>query len=185
MLFSAFLVLAYTICSYFIDVYSVAITNETLAVMLPLLLFTVFGLFLFYATRVGDGKPVYRFSLAALVLIVLPGLYIFLAAMFDFFPLHEQLIMNGANMVRIACVALGYGLPYTFVSGFELDYGDGDDAAEDVEDLDEDLSLETEETDEETFVEEEAEKDTPVEAESEEADKEALTADDNEDNITE
>ena len=120
LLFSAFLVFAFVICSYFIDSFSLNIQNEVLRNALPVILFTVFGLFLFYATRVGDGKPVYRFSLSSLIFIVLPGLLIFIAYIAEGMPYHEQLVSNGANMAKIAACALGYGLPYTFVSGFEL-----------------------------------------------------------------
>ncbi len=120
LLFSAFLVFAFTICSYFIDSFSVNIQNQTLRNALPIILFAVFGLFLFYATRVGDGKPVYRFSFSALLLMVLPGLLVFLAYVTEGMPFHEQLVSNGQNMARIAACAFGYGLPYMFISGFEL-----------------------------------------------------------------
>ncbi|MCR5636662.1 MAG: hypothetical protein K6F76_05750 [Clostridiales bacterium] len=120
LLFSAFLVFAFTICSYFIDSFSVNIQNQTLRNALPIILFAVFGLFLFYATRVGDGKPVYRFSFSALLLIVLPGLLVFLAYITEGMPFHEQIVSNGQNMARIAACAFGYGLPYMFISGFEL-----------------------------------------------------------------
>ena len=130
LLFSAFLVLAFVICSYFIDSFALNIQNETLKNAVPVILFAVFGLFLFYATRVGDGKPVYRLSLSALLLIVLPGLLIFIAYIAEGMPYHEQLVSNGANMAKIAACALGYGLPYTFISGFELSPEDSDTAEE-------------------------------------------------------
>ena len=122
--FSAFLVFAYTVCTYFIDSFSVAIANEAIAAALPLILFLVFGLFLFYATRVGDGAPVYRFSWAVLVFMVLPGLYVLLATLLDVLPLHDQLVIYGGNMAKVAVTSLGYGIPFMFVSGFELDNGE-------------------------------------------------------------
>lgn len=164
--FSAFLVFAYTVCTYFIDSFSSAIANEAIAAALPLILFLVFGLFLFYATRVGDGAPVYRFSWAVLVFMVLPGLYVLLATLLDVLPLHDQLVTYGGNMAKVAVTSLGYGIPFMFVSGFELDNGEvlseiaeteevEDETAEEIVDD----TLETEET--ETEAEE-------VEAEAEE-----------------
>ena len=142
LLFSAFLVFAFTICSYFIDSFSVNIQNQTLRNALPIILFAVFGLFLFYATRVGDGKPVYRFSVSALLLMVLPGLLVFLAYISEGMPFHEQLVSNGENMAKIAACAFGYGLPYMFISGFELsvDQGGDNEAIEDESESFEDNS---------------------------------------------
>ena len=145
LLFSAFLVFAFTICSYFIDSFSVNIQNQTLRNALPIILFAVFGLFLFYATRVGDGKPVYRFSFSALLLMVLPGLLVFLAYITEGMPFHEQLVSNGANMARIAACAFGYGLPYMFISGFELSVNQDveteaiEDESESFEDISENI----------------------------------------------
>lgn len=162
--FSAFLVFAYTVCTYFIDSFSSAIANEAIAAALPLILFLVFGLFLFYATRVGDGAPVYRFSWAVLVFMVLPGLYVLLATLLDVLPLHDQLVTYGGNMAKVAVTSLGYGIPFMFVSGFELDNGEvsvetqpeteevEDETAEEIVDD----TLETEETETEAEVVEEA-----------------------------
>ena len=82
LIFSAFLVIAYVICAYF---FIGLITNSTgldnaAIILLKALVFVIFGLVLFYATRVGDGKQVKRFSAAALILVDLPALYIILAA---------------------------------------------------------------------------------------------------------
>ena len=122
LVFSAFLVIAYVICSYF---FMGIIENSngmdsTVKLLLKSLVYVVFGLILFYATRVGDGKQVKRFSFAALLFIDLPALYIILSACAIGlpFPLDLQAV---PETVSIAAVALGYGIPYTFLSGYELD----------------------------------------------------------------
>ena len=74
---------------------------------------------LFYATRVGDGKQVKRFSLSTLLIMVLPSLYIIIAGITSNLPFSEQLNAH-PQMINFAAVALGYGIPYTFLSGFEL-----------------------------------------------------------------
>ncbi len=81
--------------------------------------FVVFGLLLFYSTRVGDYKPVYRFSVITLIVLVVPSLYIILANFAAGFPLHDQ-IASQSELFILACIALGYGVPYTFLSGFEV-----------------------------------------------------------------
>ena len=131
LIFSAFLIFAFIICTYFIGSYSTTIANDVLRNAVPVILFIVFGLFLFYATRVGDGKPVYRVSAAVLLLIVCPSLYILLAYLLEALPLHEQIATYGDTMTKIAAVALGYGLPYSFVSGFELACDDAEEIVED------------------------------------------------------
>ena len=91
--------------------------------LIQLAILLVFGLLLFYATRVGEGKQVKRFSLPVLLLVDLPCLYIILAALLKGLPLHDQLApVDGAFPVILilAVVALGYGIPYTFLSGYEL-----------------------------------------------------------------
>lgn len=119
--FSAFLVVAFMVCSYFF----MGIINDSFAhdapkkILFTSLLFVIFGLILFYATRVGDGKQVWRFSLAALLLMVLPSLYVIIASVAGGFPLHEQ-ISSRSEIVNIAGAILGYGIPYTFLSGYEL-----------------------------------------------------------------
>ena len=122
LIFSAFLIIAFVICSYFfigIIRDSTAFDN-TVKILLKSLVMVLFGLILFYATRVGDGKQIKRFSLAALILVDLPALYIILAACFTQFPFPLDL-SAASETVSIAAVALGYGIPYTFLSGYELD----------------------------------------------------------------
>ena len=119
--FSAFLIFAYIVCTYFIETFLDTMADPSVKVVAQLLVFALFGLFLFYATRVGDGKPVFRFSLSTLLLVVLPAIYAIIATYSKTLPLHEVLVTTaGENMVKLASVALGYGLPFTFVSGFEL-----------------------------------------------------------------
>lgn len=114
---SAFLVIAFIVCSYF---FSTLNQTETVQNVINILVTTVFGLILFYATRVGDGKPVKRFSVATLIIMVLPSLYILLTSLSPSLPLGETL---GSNTIvtYLAGVALGYGIPYTFLSGFEIE----------------------------------------------------------------
>ena len=79
---------------------------------------------MFYATRVGDGKAVKRFSLVTLIVMVLPSLYIIVASLAPGLPLYD--VFSNANgsglsvIVTLASIALGYGIPYSFLSGFEV-----------------------------------------------------------------
>lgn len=114
---SAFLVIAFIVCSYF---FSTLNQTETVQNVINVLVTTVFGLILFYATRVGDGRPVKRFSVATLIIMVLPSLYILLTSLSPSLPLGETLGSNSI-VTLLAGVALGYGIPYTFLSGFEME----------------------------------------------------------------
>lgn len=79
---------------------------------------------MFYATRVGDGKAVKRFSLVTLIVMVLPSLYIIVASIAPGLPLYD--VFSNANgsglsvIVTLASIALGYGIPYSFLSGLKL-----------------------------------------------------------------
>ncbi|MBR1483244.1 MAG: hypothetical protein IJ598_09805 [Ruminococcus sp.] len=120
--FSAFLILAFIVCAHFFTQFT-ANLDVTLANVINIAIYVVFGLLVFYATRVGDGKPVKRFSVITLLILVLPSLYILIASVAKFMPLNNIFAaQNGAVSVitALAAVALGYGLPYTFISGFEL-----------------------------------------------------------------
>lgn len=127
MIFSAFLVTAFVVCSYFFIglIKSATGIDDTIRKLLIALVFVLFGLVLFYATRVGDGKQVKRFSLVTLILLDLPALYIILASVAQGIPFPFD-IENSTEMVLCASVALGYGIPYTFLSGYELDIPDED-----------------------------------------------------------
>lgn len=129
-IFSSFLVIGYIVCTYFFSSLASQVSG-TLGSLIQILMLVIFGLLLFYATRVGEGKQVRRFSLAVLLLIDLPALYIILAALIPGFPFHDAiaptsaLAMMGAVsgpsiILMMACVALGYGIPYTFFSGYEM-----------------------------------------------------------------
>ena len=122
LIFSAFLVTAFIICSYFFSVLiqDSAVFSDTLKLILMSCVYVVFGLVLFYATRVGDGKQVKRFSLSTLLIMVLPSLYIIIAGITSNLPFSEQLNAH-PQMINFASVAFGYGIPYTFLSGYELD----------------------------------------------------------------
>ena len=116
--FSAFLIIGFVICSYFFSSMASQM-SMTAGKWITFLILLLFGLLLFYATRVGEGKQVKRFSLFVLLLIDLPALYIILATMLSALPLHEAL-SSQMTVSMIAAVALGYGIPYTFLSGYEL-----------------------------------------------------------------
>ena len=116
--FSAFLIIGFVICTYFFASMASQLSMKA-GKWITYVILLLFGLLLFYATRVGEGKQVKRFSLIVLLLIDLPALYIILATMINALPLHE--ILNNQTLVSVlAAVALGYGIPYTFLSGYEL-----------------------------------------------------------------
>lgn len=118
--FSAFLIIAYTICGYFFVGLADAQENLSMKILIKAAIFAVFGLLVFYATRVGEKKIVKRFSLVTLLILDLPCLLIILAAVIGGFPFHDLVAGAGDGaVVLMAAVALGYGLPYTFISGFE------------------------------------------------------------------
>ena len=142
LVFSGFLVTAYIVCTFFFSTLAsqVAAPYGSLIQVAVLLLF---GLLLFYATRVGEGKQVKRFSLVILLLVDLPCLYAILASFFEFLPLHDYLASvsvvagtGAANsqpiVMLLASVALGYAIPYTFLSGYELKV-DEDETVEEEE----------------------------------------------------
>lgn len=142
LLFSAFLVIAFIICANFF-----AKSIESMSVMAGRLVvagvYIVFGVLLFFATRIGEGKPVKRFSPFTLCVMVVPSFFIILASLFDGMPLHGAFMpgsVYGLSVVAsLASVAFGYGILYTFFSGFELEEEDEyDDDDEDYEDDDDD-----------------------------------------------
>ena len=118
LLFSSFLVIGYIVCTYFFMTLTSRLTQST-ADIIKVCVFVLFGLVVFYATRVGEGVPVKRFSPIVLCVLVVPALYIIVATFAQAMPLHTALASQEYVMV-LACVALGYGVPYTFLSGFEL-----------------------------------------------------------------
>lgn len=157
--FSAFLILAFIVCANFFAKFTESM-DPTVGRLITIAVYAVFGLLLFYATRVGDGKAVKRFSPLTLVIMVLPALLIILASLFEGMPLHDvfaaQQIGGLSVMTSLAALAFGYGIPYSFFSGFEL-------APEDDEELDEESEevleggVEADLLDREETVEEEAE----------------------------
>lgn len=117
--FSAFLIIAYVICGYFFVSFA-STQSEPIKSIVMTAVFAIFGLLVFYATRVGEKKIVKRFSLGTLLLLDIPALFIVLALFIEGFPFHEAIAATGNGAVGLmAAVALGYGLPYTFISGFE------------------------------------------------------------------
>lgn len=146
--FSAFLVVAYVVCAYFFDKLTAArIDSDELQTVFRLAVYVVFGLILFYATRVGDGKQIVRFSLSALILMVVPSIYVLCCVFFQTLPFAEYLLAS-QNVIILAAVVLGYGLPYTFTSGFELAYDEEEEPvkAEDTSDKEESVKVEEEKT---------------------------------------
>lgn len=140
-IFSSFLVIGYIICTYFFSSLASQISG-TLGSLIQILMLLIFGLLLFYATRVGEGRQIRRFSLAVLLLIDLPALCIILIALIPALPLHDAIAPQNAMslmgvsslsapsiILSMACVALGYGLPYTFFAGYEMKE-EGDEEAE-------------------------------------------------------
>ncbi len=130
---SAFLILGYIVCSYFF--LTMAASVPELDQFVQILVFAVFGLVVFYATRIGDGKQVKRFSLATLIVLDIPALYVIIASLVPAMPLSTFITNLGGTtplayspLVILACIALGYGLPYTFFSGFELKSEDDEEA---------------------------------------------------------
>lgn len=116
--FSAFLVTAYVICSFFFSQMA-STMNPNMSGIINVLIYSVFGVILFYATRVGEGKQVLRFSPMTLVFLVLPTFYVILAYLIPSMPFGSAIAEN-ALIMTVAAVAFGYGLPYTFVSGYEI-----------------------------------------------------------------
>lgn len=134
-IFSSFLIIAYIICSYFFSTMASQVSGM-LGSVIQALVIVVFGLLLFYATRVGEGRQVRRFSLAVLLMVDLPALLIVLAGLIEGMPLHEALapqtsvlgVLGAPSLIfALACVALGYGIPYTFFSGYEMKEDDEDE----------------------------------------------------------
>lgn len=125
LILSAFLILGYIVCTYFFLTFA-ASTAPALEPYIQVLVFLVFGLVVFYATRIGDGKQVKRFSIATLLILDVPALYAILAYFMPKMPLHGFIANLGGTtalayspVLILACIALGYGLPYTFLSGYE------------------------------------------------------------------
>lgn len=120
--FSAFLVLAFIVCAHFFSTFADTLTGIAGAIV-PLIVYVVFGLLVFYATRIGDGKAVVRFSPVTLILMVLPSLYIMIASIGSGLPLHNAFVTDTGSasiITTLAAVTFGYGIPYSFLSGFEL-----------------------------------------------------------------
>ena len=128
--FSAFLIIAYIVCAHFFSQFAATLSTTTGSIIL-MVINVVFGLLLFYATRVGEGKAIKRFSPMTLVIMVIPSLYIIVASLAKGLPFHDAFVSTGSSLnlvVTLACTVLGYGIPYTFLSGFEI----ADDSEEEI-----------------------------------------------------
>lgn len=153
--FSAFLIIAFIVCAHFFTQFTSTL-DATVGSIVSIALYVVFGLLLFYATRVGDGKAIMRFSIVTLIVLVIPSLYIIIAAIAPGLPLHDVFAADNGGLnviVTLACVALGYGIPYTFLSGYEIENPDavaGNEVLEGGVEADLLETAETAETDEST-----------------------------------
>lgn len=164
--FSAFLVVAYVVCAYFFDKLTTArVDSIRTQTLFQLAIYTVFGLILFYATRVGDGKQIVRFSLSALILMVLPSLYVLFCLFFPSALPFADILTASQNVVILSAIVLGYGLPYTFTSGFELEVEPEEVKA--VEKKSEEAKDEEKEEQEDKPEFDEAEEEAPEDIESE------------------
>ena len=67
--FSAFLIIAFIVCAHFFTQFTKTL-EPVVGSIVSIALYVVFGLLLFYATRVGDGKAIVRFSLVTLLVLV-------------------------------------------------------------------------------------------------------------------
>ena len=124
--FSAFLIIAFIVCAHFFTQFTSTL-DATVGSIVSIALYVVFGLLLFYATRVGDGKAVKRFSIVTLIVLVIPSLYIIVVSIAPGVLMHDIFAAKNGGLnaiVTLACVALGYGVPYTFLSGFEVEGSD-------------------------------------------------------------
>ena len=67
LIFSAFLIIAFVLCAYFFIglIFGSSGLDDSIKRLMTAAVFALFGLILFYATRVGDGKQVKRFSPAS------------------------------------------------------------------------------------------------------------------------
>lgn len=175
-IFSSFLVIGYIICTYFFT----SIASQVPGVwgkLIQILIMVLFGLLLFYATRVGEGRQIKRFSLAVLLLIDLPAFYLIIASLVEGMPLHDfitppvssMMAMMGVEtssgpsiILMMACIALGYGLPYTFFAGYELKE-EGEEEAEEETVVEGGLAEELAETESEAEEAAETAEDTATE----------------------
>ena len=107
--FSSFLVIGYIVCTYFFMSLTSRVSSA-MANLIQVFVFTLFGLIIFYATRVGEGVPVKRFSAIVLCVLDIPALFAIIATLAPAFPLHDALASQPIVMT-FACVALGYGIP--------------------------------------------------------------------------
>lgn len=171
--FSAFLIIAFIVCAHFFTQFTSTL-DATVGSIVSIALYVVFGLLLFYATRVGDGKAIMRFSIVTLIVLVIPSLYIIIAAIAPGLPLHDVFAADNGGLnviVTLACVALGYGIPYTFLSGYEIENPDAVAGNEVLEGGVEADLLETAETDESTEPAEDESWRNEVDSESAETEK--------------
>lgn len=115
-----------------------------------------------------------RFSIVTLIVLVIPSLYIIIAAIAPGLPLHDVFAADNGGLnviVTLACVALGYGIPYTFLSGYEIENPDAVAGNEVLEGGVEADLLETAETDESTEPAEDESWRNEVDSESAETEK--------------
>ena len=102
-------------------------------------IFIFMGLGIFFATRTGSGKNVYRVNLFSIVLILLPLLVLYVSYVLVVFEtmtsgflynILEWVMGKASISFNLSLVLFGYVLPYSFISGYERRYDDP--AANDV-----------------------------------------------------
>ena len=137
LVFSSFLVIGYIICTYFFSSLAAQV-DVVLGNVIQVAMLVLFGLLMFYATRVGDGRQVKRFSLAVLLMVVLPCVVIIALSLIQVTATEGLLhdinygLKSRPIVMMLACVALGYGIPYTFFSGYEIKEETEEEAADEA-----------------------------------------------------
>ena len=115
LLLSAFLILAFIVCANFFAGFTSSMPTMTAQLI----------------------NIAVRFSPLTLLILVLPSVFIIVASLAAFMPLHNVVAADALTgklsvITSLAAVAVGYGIPYSFVSGFELEGYKADDEEETV-----------------------------------------------------
>ena len=119
--------------------------DGVIANYITFLLYVGLGTVLFFATRTGEGKTVYRINWFSIGLIVLPvvaiivGVVLMMSAIVEIAWL-DTFVNRYIASFYLALVLLGYAIPYSFISGFERKY---EEAA--VEEFEEEIVFDEEE----------------------------------------
>ena|GEM_PF-4198912 len=94
-------------------------------------IYILMGLGIFFATRTGSGKNVYRVNVFSIVLILLPLLALYTTYVLVvtetvtsgfLYAILEWVMTNAGISFQISLVLFGYAIPYSFISGYERRY---------------------------------------------------------------